>query len=118
MQDVKHWTKEVYSHTNLYINFKNPNEKTIKYIKWGVMFQNAVGDYMTNGGNNIFYCSETGPFECGKGHVSSDYCWMFYSYQVNAMDVKAVRLSSVSIEYMDGSTVFIDDLDVLDAFTI
>lgn len=44
LKDVKIWTEQEYSHLELYINFTNPNEKTIKYIRFGVMFQNSVGD--------------------------------------------------------------------------
>ncbi len=118
LQDVKLWTKQVYSHLELYITFKNPNEKTIKYITWGVMFQNPVGDYMTYRGNSIYQCSDTGPYETGKGSVYDGYYWEFWSSKVDIYEVEAVRLGSVEIEYMDGSIVTISDLDALDAITI
>lgn len=113
LKDVKMWTEQVYSSLKVYITFTNPNEKTIKYIEWGVMFQNAVGDYMEYYGNNIYTCEETGPYETGKGGDGS-MCWKFYSSMVNIYDVTAVRLGSVAIEYMDGSTVTIENPEALD----
>lgn len=67
LKDVKIWTKQIYSHLEVYINFKNSSEKTIKYITWGVMFQNPVGDYMAYRGDPIHLCRDTGPYETGKG---------------------------------------------------
>lgn len=118
LKDVKIWTKQIYSHLEVYINFKNSSEKTIKYITWGVMFQNPVGDYMAYQGDPIHLCSDTGPYETGKGHTGSNICWTFYSSRVNIYEVAAVRLGSVKLEYMDGSIVTIDDWDALDAITV
>lgn len=118
LQDVKLWTKQIYSHLELYITFKNPNEKTIKYITWGVMFRNPVGDYMEYRGDSIYRCSDTGPYETGKGRVYDGSYWEFWSSKVDIYEVEAVRLGSVEIEYMDGSTITISDLDALDAITI
>lgn len=114
LKDVKMWTEQEYSHLELYINFTNPNEKTIKYIRFGVMFQNSVGDYMEYYGSNIYYCKDTGPYETGKGRTGNGSYWRYLSNQVDIYDVAAVRLGAVEIEYMDGSTVTIENPEALD----
>lgn len=95
LKDVKIWTKQIYSHLEVYINFKNSSEKTIKHITWGVMFQNPVGDYMAYRGDPIHLCSDTGPYETGKGHTGSNICWTFYSSRVNIYEVAAEPFGSV-----------------------
>lgn len=114
LKDVKMWTEQEYSHLELYINFTNPNEKTIKYIRFGVMFQNSVGDYMEYYGSDIYYCKDTGPYETGKGRTGNGSYWRYLSNQVDIYDVAAVRLGAVEIEYMDGSTVTIENPEALD----
>ena len=115
LQDVRMWTEQIYSHLELYINFKNPNEKTIKYIRWGVMFQNPVGDYMEKNGDIVFGCSDTGPYETGKGRTGSGSYWQFFSSKIDIYEVEAVRLGSVEIEYMDGSKILIENPEALDS---
>ena len=88
LKDVKIWAKQIYSHLEVYINFKNSSEKTIKYISWGVMFQNPVGDYMAYQGDPIYLCDETGPYETGKGYTGSNDCWTFYSSKVNSCSAR------------------------------
>ena len=116
LKDVAFRFKIIYSHLELYIDFVNPSEKTIKYIDIGVIFKNAVGDNLSKRGySDIYECSDTGPYEQGKGRYGSSMCWKFYTSTLDIYDVEAVRLGSIEIEYMDGTTVKITDLEALDA---
>lgn len=110
LKDVKIWTKLVYSSLELYIDFTNPSDKTIKYIDFGVLFKNAVGDNLSKKGySEVYICSDTGPYEPGKGRSGNNWCWTFYNSAVSIYDVDSVSLASVKIEYMDGTKVKIDD---------
>ena len=87
----------------LYFNFVNKSEKTIKYVYFAVTFYNAVGD-VVNGKYNygsVNYCQDTGPFATGEGRTGTWWYWGdFYNW-----DIKTVKLVSLSIEYMDGTTI-------------
>lgn len=87
----------------LYFNFVNKSEKTIKYVNFAVTFYNAVGD-VVNGKYNygsVNYCQATGPFATGEGITGTWWHWGdFYNW-----NIKTVKLVNLSIEYMDGSTV-------------
>ena len=94
----------------MYIDFVNPNEKTIKYIDWDILFVNAVGDNIHKKGYSEFYgCSDTGPYEQGKGRYGDGSCWKFYSSSLNIYDVEKAKLGRVEIEYMDGSKDIIEN---------
>lgn len=85
----------------LYINYINKSEKTIKYVDFGVTFYNAVGDPITSGTgiSEINNCQDVGPFAPGEGRQGADWHWgKFYNSTINS--VKLVRLT---IEYTDGS---------------
>ncbi len=120
LQDV-HLSSEIkYSHLELHIDFVNPNEKTIKYIDWGVMFKNAVGDYLSKpprySDPNIFICQDTGPYATGEGRYGDNWRWTFYGHEFtqSIWDVVDLRLGSVEIEYMDGTKVKINNPEALD----
>lgn len=91
----------------LYFNFTNNSEKTIKYVNFGVTFYNAVGDVVTCRIKDdvINYCQETGPYAKGEGLSGSDWYWgKFYSW-----DISSVKLVYLSIDYMDGSSITLSD---------
>lgn len=91
----------------LYFNFTNNSEKTIKYVNFGATFYNAVGDVVTCRikDDTINYCQETGPYEKGEGLSGSNWYWgKFYSW-----DISSVKLVYLSIDYMDGSSVTLTD---------
>lgn len=61
----------------LYFNFINESEKTIKYVYFSVTFYNAVGD-VVNGQYNygtVNYCKDTGPFATGEGRTGTWWHW-------------------------------------------
>ena len=99
--------KRVYYHMNsaggaeVHFSWVNNSDKQIKYITFGISFYNGVGDLIKPDYDReaINYCSDTGPFSKGKGTGSNWYWGPFYSW-----DIKSVKLVSVRIEYMDGST--------------
>ena len=86
----------------LYINFINNSDKTIKYITFGVSFYNSVGDIVTckYKQDTINYCKDTGPYEKGEGLSGTYWHWGdYYNW-----DIKSVKLVSVEIEYTDGTS--------------
>lgn len=87
----------------LYFNFVNNSDKTIKYLHFGVTFYNAVNDVVLPNYNKqaINYCQETGPYKKGEGLNGTNWYWgKYYSF-----DIKTVKLVNLSIEYMDGTTI-------------
>ena len=87
----------------LYFNFVNNSEKTMKYITIGATFYNAVNDIVTCTieRDEVNYCKATGPFEKGKGMSGSNRYWGPYYNST----IASVKLVSLNIEYMDGTTV-------------
>ncbi|MCL2670557.1 MAG: hypothetical protein FWF10_00785 [Clostridiales bacterium] len=88
----------------LYFNFVNNSEKAIKYVTFGATFYNAVGDVATckYKRDTVNYCSDTGPYEKGKGISGTKWYWgKFYNW-----DISSVKLISLNIEYMDGTMVW------------
>ena len=87
----------------LYFNFVNNSDKTIKYLRFGVTFYNAVGDIVLPNYDKqtINYCKETGPYKKGEGLSGTYWYWgKFYSF-----DIKSAKLVDLSIEYTDGTSV-------------
>ena len=121
LKDVHLSSENEYSSLRVYIDFINPNEKTIKYIDWGLMFINTVGDYMSKPARysdpNIFICQDTGPYATNEGRNGTSFRWTFYGHEFtqSIWDVAELRLGSVEIEYMDGTKVKINNPEALDA---
>lgn len=113
--DVRFNIKLVYSHLELYIDFTNTSDKTIKYINFGVKFKNAVGDYEKYYDSDIYWCSDTGPYEPGDGRKYESSYWQFYSHKLSIYEVVEAELGAVEIEYMDGSTTVLSDAEALKA---
>jgi outer membrane murein-binding lipoprotein Lpp len=95
---------------DLYINWKNKSEKTIKYVYFEVTPYNSVDDVVTSdiGSGSLFRGKETGPFKTGEGSSSNTY-WDTAWY--NNTIVRA-ELHKIDIEYMDGTTVTLKDDEV------
>lgn len=92
----------------LYFNFVNANEKTIKYITFGVRFKNSVGDIVKYKKNsNEVYCDLTGPYKTGEGLSGSYWRWTFYSSELDTWEVASVELTYLQIEYMDGTKSYL-----------
>lgn len=87
---------------DVYINYINNSEKTIKYATFGIKFYNDVGDMVvcTIKRDLVNYMQDTGPYEKGEGLQGKGWKWGKY-YNWTATSVKLV---SVSIEYTDGTT--------------
>jgi hypothetical protein len=85
----------------------NSTKKTIKYVTFTVVGLNAVGDPVKGG----FVRSAPapmlrgiGPIEPGEtGTYSKDYMWM-------TDIVESFRISSIKLEYMDGSSKVVSDI--------
>ncbi len=87
----------------LYFNFVNNSEKTIKYVTFGVTFYNSVGDVAKckYKKDTINYCTETGPYEKGEGLSGTNWYWGdYYNWEIASCE-----LVYLNIEYMDGSEV-------------
>ena len=104
-----------YSHLELQIFFTNTSDKTIKYIDWEIRFKNGVGDYESVYRQDSIVCTENGPFEPGGGRQFENWYWKFYSSQLDIYEVAEAELVGVEIEYMDGSTVTLNDAEALKA---
>lgn len=98
-------------------HFKNINkEKTIKYLDFSVTFYNAVGDkaYDEIRSYATFNGRITGPIKPnGSNYNSYFFECAIYNYQA-----KTMVLNSISIEYMDGSTLYItgDELKLIKGY--
>ena len=96
----------------LYINFTNMSDKTIKYVTFGIKLYNAVDDVVQckydKTITGVYYCRDTGPYEKGEGLSGTSWHWGdFYNW-----DIDHAELVSVEIEYMDGTEIEIDGDDV------
>lgn len=95
---------------DLHINWVNNSEKTIKYATFSTKPYNAVGDYVTCTIRHdpVFSGQCTGPYEKGSGEGNSRY-WAnaWYNSTIVGCSVTKVR-----IEYMDGSTVELNEEEI------
>lgn len=96
------------SGVDAYVYYKNLSDKTIKYFYWEGYPINAVGDQVNCEirGNKVFRGKDTGPIKKGQ---SGGGCWGCAWYNWTA---KKLIITSIEIEYMDGSSLHIsgDDL--------
>lgn len=84
----------------------NSTKKTIKYVTFTVVGLNAVGDPVRGGfrGNTAPMLRGIGPIEPGEtGTYSKDYMWM-------TDVVESFRVSSIKLEYTDGSSRVVSDM--------
>ncbi len=80
-------------------------EKTIKYLEVTVIPYNAVGDtqYCDIRNYSRYTCEATGPYAPGKGLTAKDNWWWPNAWYNST--IRSIKLSGVSIEYMDGTHV-------------
>lgn len=88
--------------------YKNKSKKTIKYLSWTCSFYNAVHDKVACDirGYTSFTGKDTGPVESGEEGGGIWEC-VIYDWAADYMKVE-----SVSIIYMDGSTTSIGASDI------
>ncbi|WP_343680051.1 hypothetical protein [Chryseobacterium arthrosphaerae] len=86
-----------YSSTGATFTIYNSSQKTIKYIWFTVAGENAVGDLVKTGGGYYKTLKGIGPTESNKfGQWSFDYVWL-------TDIVEYIKLSTIKIQYMDGT---------------
>ncbi|MBD5135178.1 MAG: zinc ribbon domain-containing protein [Lachnospiraceae bacterium] len=123
-----------------YITWKNVSTKEIKYIHFYVQYYNSVKDVLRNeiGGDTTTKLSSTGPFPYGKGNYDYYSCsgdsaesvyfsissgfnndrengWAgkYWEAPFYNTTTKYIKMSKVEIEYMNGSSYTISDLDAV-----
>lgn len=91
-----------------YFYYKNLNDSPIKYLTWTGYPINNVGDAVSCTIRNYEYFSgkDTGPVK--KNKIGGG-CWSCAWYNSTA---KKLILTSIDIEYMDGTTIHIQDEDL------
>lgn len=94
----------------LYFNYVNNSDKTIKYVYFGVSFYNTVGDLVTCRikRDTVNNCYDTGPYKKGEGRTGTWWHWgKFYNW-----DIVSAKLVSLKIEYTDGTKVELTDKEI------
>ncbi len=93
---------------DLYINWKNLSDKIIKYAYFTVIPYNSVNDIVncTIRHYSRFNAQDEGPYSKGQGTKGTEYYWenAWYNYSI-----KSVKLESVRIIYMDGTSLDIPE---------
>ena len=109
------WTSEpnFLGTVDLFINFTNTSDKTIKYITFYVKFYNAVGDVVecevkTPTKSKSYLCGYVGPCEPGDGLSGTSYGWGSYFNST----IDHPELVGMVIEYMDGTKTSIGSGDI------
>jgi hypothetical protein len=92
--------------TGFEVEVFNPTKKTMKYVTFTVVGLNAVGDPVRDSvRGNSPTLRGIGPIEPGEtGSYSKDYMWM-------TDIVQSFRIQSVKVEYMDGSSRIVSDVN-------
>lgn len=107
---IKIWTDRPNSAggVDLYINWENLSDKTIKYVYFTVSPYNSVNDTVrcTIRNYSSFTAQDDGPYSKGQGMKGTRYCWenAWYNYSI-----KGAKLENVRILYMDGTSVDIPE---------
>lgn len=96
-------TKYGDSRIEIYFDFINENEKTVKYVRLGVRFKNAVGDVMKVKNYDYAALEDIGPYAKGEGSVGSTDCWTYYSSAVDVYNIASYELIYLEFEYTDGT---------------
>ncbi len=96
---------------DVYINFTNNSDKTIKYVYFTVEPYNAVGDIVESevGNKTTAICTDTGPYGPGEGHYGTSWYWNCVWY--NSTIVR-IELTKIRIEYTDGTQTSISGDDI------
>ncbi|WP_430827246.1 energy transducer TonB [Chryseobacterium indologenes] len=94
---IKYAATDDYSSTGASFTIYNSSKKTIKYIWFTVAGVNAVGDLVKTGGVYNKTLKGIGPTESKEfGQWSFDYVWL-------TDIVEYIKLSTIKIQYMDGT---------------
>ena len=107
---TKVWTSSPNSAggVDLFINWKNLSNKVVKYAYFTVIPYNSVKDNVTCTIRKYsrFTAQDEGPYKQGQGLSGTYWRWenAWYNYTI-----KGVNLCEVEIEYMDGSSITIQD---------
>ena len=96
-------TKYGDSRIQIYFDFINENEKTVKYVRLGVRFKNAVGDVMKVNNHDYAVLEDIGPYAKGKGSSGNKECWTYYSWAVDVYNIASTELIYLEFEYTDGT---------------
>lgn len=96
---------------DVYINFTNTSDKTIKYAYFTVEPYNAVGDIVESevGNRTTAICTDTGPYGPGEGHYGTSWYWDCIWYNSTIVRIK---LTKIRIEYTDGTQTSISGDDI------
>lgn len=90
-----------------HISFKNTSDNTIKYLRFQCAMYNAVGDIISDelerDGMRLKY---TGPLKPGRSDSSNWDC-VIYNYSA-----KRLVITSLDIEYMNGTTIHYNENEV------
>lgn len=97
---------------DLYFNFVNHSQKTIKYLDFGVIFYNGVGDVIRPNFSreDIQWCQDTGPYGPGEGLSGTGWSWYFSGLST----VASVELVSLTITYDDSTKLKITNKNELE----
>lgn len=94
----------------VYFDFTNENEKTIKYVRMNVRFKNAVGDVLKYKSKYDYVSLEdVGPYAKGQGSKGNSECWTFYSSQLDVYNISSYELIYLEFEYTDGTKSWIGE---------
>lgn len=130
---------------SVYITWKNMSEKDIKYIKFTVQFYNAVNDILADqiSGKTSIRLTQTGPIPTGKGNwtpymydltyatclyfrtsteeykndKANNWADRYWDRVFYASTVQYAQISSIEIEYMDGSVYTISNAKAISSIT-
>lgn len=91
------------------VSFDNLSSKTIKYITFSAQAFNPVGDAVSDDitGRSIRRCELTGPIEAKRLRAGATWECVWYNKTISTS-----RLTSIEIEYMDGSSLYISQEDL------
>ncbi len=105
IQIQKYYTSEPNSAggVDVYLNFKNISDKTVKYASFTLVPYNAVGDMVKSeiGGDTYKKIQLTGPIKPGAtGGYGHYWSTLWYNSTITHM-----KITGIELEYMDGTTI-------------
>lgn len=90
-----------------HISFKNTSDNTIKYLRFQCAMYNAVGDIISDElGRDGMRLKYTGPLKPGRSDSDNWGC-VIYNYSA-----KRLVITSLDIEYMNGTTIHYNENEV------
>lgn len=104
LTDVKLWFKADRV-LDVYFNFKNNSEKTIKYMYFTIQFYNTVDDLQFVGDDLDSRCEIVGPYAKGEGIIGDYWRYSYYTSQLDTWHIGRIEPTCLEIEYTDGTYV-------------